>query len=36
MSRNAFKDVCTPTNPRATSNGELTDLYKKSFYGLSK
>lgn len=36
MSRNAFKDACTPTNPRATSTEELADLYKKSFYGLSK
>lgn len=36
MSQNAFDDVCTPTNPRATSAEDLADLYKKSFYGLSE
>ncbi|WP_035790221.1 iron-containing alcohol dehydrogenase [Clostridium beijerinckii] len=36
MSQNAFDDVCTATNPRATSTEDLEELYKIAFYGLRK
>ncbi len=29
----ALKDGCTPTNPREATEEELTELFKKAFYG---
>ncbi|WP_446897906.1 lactaldehyde reductase [Clostridium sp. LBM24168] len=31
LSEIAFKDVCTPGNPRDTSEAEILDIYKKAF-----
>ena len=33
MSKNAFEDACTATNPRETSPEDIKKLYKAAYYG---
>ncbi len=35
MSRNAFEDPCTLTNPRKSSSQDVKEIYKCAYYGIS-